>query len=145
MNIIEAQAKRMKAMPTIVEHLVKNGCWIVGDNASFRNTSYLTDEWDVLVPPNIWESIVGSLPLESVRPTSSGGWCFKVDVAVDTMTTEGRRKDLMGLTITVTQGDIGNCLQNPFVQYIWHPKSGTIVERMTETTILANSIVANHK
>lgn len=116
----DMQLDRLRGAPAIVLWLVQEvGCWVMGSRAGFDESAprqmHAMSDWDILVPRALWDLAVGCLPLDKVTPTRRGGWRVRVEGQPD---------------IDVFAGEVGEWLTKACVHVAWHPKSGTVIEKV---------------
>lgn len=121
-SLQELQLERLRGAPAIVLWLVQDmGCWVVGSRAGFTvDRVHAGSDWDILVPPHQWQGLIGALPLDDARPTRRGGWRFTPS-----------RGGVVGPTVDVFPCDLGDWLTKALTHVAWHPKTGTILQKLS--------------
>lgn len=119
MNVIE---DRLWDVPDDVKELLKTGAWLVGSGATYLVglTDREPNDWDVLVPYELWPSVRQFIPKGAQANRFAG---FKVKVSDP--------EDLVNTTMDVWPDDLGRYAtqvpKDKLPQHCVHLNSGVVV------------------
>ena len=76
------QKDKPKLLPRVVYQMCVHGAYIVGSYGKYLagHDVEATNDYDLLVPLDKWQTIALLIPLEGTKPNKFGGWRFETDL-----------------------------------------------------------------